>query len=253
MALNHDKHVLVEKPMAMNAKEAEAIVALVKEKNLFFMEGMWTRFFPAIRFVCQQIDDGVIGDVHNVHSAFGVAFKADNDRIWNKELGGGGLLDIGIYVLATATMVFGIEPEKVTTAGKLNDEGVDVYNSITLEYSGQRFATVEYSTLAKMSETVKITGSKGWITIQEPAHASREVSVVTFTEDGKRIEKTSLFQHPNPSDHHSGFQYEAQAVMDAIHSKQIERSEYSHAESVGIIKIMDKVRQGLGLMYTADR
>ncbi|KAG2521511.1 hypothetical protein JM16_003550 [Phytophthora kernoviae] len=252
LALNHGKHVLVEKPMAMNAKEAETIVALAREKKLFFMEGMWTRFFPAVRFVCQQIDDGVIGDVHSVHSSFGVQFKADNDRIWNKELGGGGLLDIGIYVLATATMVFGFEPEKVTSAGKLNDEGVDIYNSITLEYSGQRFATVEYSTLAKMSETVKITGIKGWITIQDPAHATMKISVVTYTEDGKLNEKTSHFPYPNPSDHHSGFQYEAQAVMDAIHSNQIERSEYSHTESVGIMKIMDKIRQDLGLVYAAD-
>ncbi|KAH7460718.1 Trans-1,2-dihydrobenzene-1,2-diol dehydrogenase [Phytophthora ramorum] len=252
LALNHGKHVLVEKPMAMNAKEAEAVITLAQQKQLFFMEGMWARFFPAIRFVRQLIDNGGIGDVHHVHSTFGVPFKADNDRIWKKELGGGGLLDIGIYVLATATMVFGFDPEKVTTAGKLSDEGVDVYNAITLEYSGQRFATVEYSTLARISETVTITGSKGRIFIQPPAHATMEISVVTYDETGSEMEKTSRFPWPNPSDHHSGFLYEAEAVTEAIKSQQIERNEYSHAESLGLMKIMDKVRRNLGLEYTAD-
>ncbi|KAG6599578.1 putative trans-1,2-dihydrobenzene-1,2-diol dehydrogenase [Phytophthora cinnamomi] len=252
MALNHGKHVLVEKPMAMNAKEAEAVIKLAQQKKLFFMEGMWARFFPAIRFVRQLIDEGEIGDVHHVHSAFGVPFKEDNDRIWKKELGGGGLLDIGIYVLASATMVFGFEPEKVTSAGKLSDEGVDVYNSITLEYSGQRFATVEYSTLARISETVTITGSKGRIFIHPPAHATMEISVVTYDENGQEKEKTSRFPWPTPTDHHSGFLYEAQAVTEAIQSNRIETSEYPHAESLGIMKIMDQVRHDLGLAYAAD-
>ncbi|KAG6957056.1 hypothetical protein JG688_00011145 [Phytophthora aleatoria] len=252
LALNHGKHVLVEKPMAMNAKEADAVITLAQQKHLFFMEGMWARFFPAIRYVHQVIDEGGIGDVHHVHSAFGVEFKADNDRIWKKELGGGGLLDIGIYVLATATMVFGFEPEKVTSAGKLNEEGVDVYNSITLQYSGQRFATLEYSTLARMSETVTITGNKGRIFIQPPAHTTMEILVVMFEENGKETEKTSRFPWPTPSDHHSGFLYEAEAVTEAIHNNRIECSEYSHAESLGIMKIMDKFRHDLGLVYPAD-
>ncbi|KAF4133219.1 NAD-binding Rossmann fold oxidoreductase family [Phytophthora infestans] len=81
LALNHGKHVLVEKPMAMNAKEAETVITLAQQKRLFFMEGMWARFFPAVRFVRQVIEEGGIGDVHHMHSAFGVAFKADNDRI----------------------------------------------------------------------------------------------------------------------------------------------------------------------------
>lgn len=252
LALNHGKHVLVEKPMAMNAKEAEAVIALANEKELFFMEGMWTRFFPAIRFVRQLIDDGAIGDAHHVHSVFGVPFKADNDRIWKKELGGGGLLDIGIYVLTSATLVLGFEPEQVTTAGELNDEGVDVYSTISLQYSGHKFATVEYSTLAKMSETVTITGTNGRISIQAPAHATGEVSVITYTEDGQEVEKTSTFPWPEPSDHHSGFQYEAEAVREAIQAKQIERAEYSHAESLAVMKIMDKVRKDLGIVYAAD-
>ncbi|KAI9980164.1 hypothetical protein PInf_026599 [Phytophthora infestans] len=252
LALNHGKHVLVEKPMAMNAKEAETVITLAQQKRLFFMEGMWARFFPAVRFVRQVIEEGGIGDVHHMHSAFGVAFKADNDRIWKKELGGGGLLDIGIYVLATATMVFGFKPEKITSAGKLNDEGVDVYSSITLEYSGQRFATLEYSTLAKISETVTVTGTKGRIFIHPPAHASMEISVATYEESGKETEKTSRFPWPTPSDHHSGYLYEAEAATEAIQRNEIECIEYSHAESLGIMNSMDKIRKDLGLVYPAD-
>ncbi|KAL3662069.1 hypothetical protein V7S43_012874 [Phytophthora oleae] len=210
--------------MAMNTKEAEEVVTLAKQKRLFFMEGMWARFFPAVRYVRQIIDEGVLGDVHHVHSTFGVSFKADNNRIW----------------------------KKVTSAGKLNDDGVDVYSFVTLEYSGQRFATLEYSTLAKISETVTITGTKGRIFIQPPAHATMEISVVTYDEQGKETEKTSRFPWPNPSDHHSGFLYEAEAVTEAIRNEQIECSEYSHAELLGIMKIMDTIRHDLKLVYAAD-
>ncbi|RLN47551.1 hypothetical protein BBJ28_00014271 [Nothophytophthora sp. Chile5] len=252
LALTHGKHVLVEKPMAMNAKEAASVIALAREKRLFFMEGMWTRFFPAIRFVRELIANKEIGDVHHMHAAFGVAFKPDNERIWSKELGGGGLLDIGVYVLAFVTMVLGVKPEKVTAAGKLNDGGVDVYNSVTLEYSGHRFATIEYSMLTKMSETVTITGTKGRVFIQAPAHATKEISVVTELANGQQEERRWLFPWPNPDDHHSGFLYEAEAVVQAIKSKQLEREEYPPDESLGIMTIMDKIRGDLGLVYPAD-
>ncbi|ETM32870.1 hypothetical protein L914_19816 [Phytophthora nicotianae] len=259
LALNHDKHVLVEKPMAMNLAQATAAIALAREKNLFLMEGMWTRFFPSIRHVRQLLADKEIGDVHHVHASFGIKFAADNARMWHNELGGGGLLDIGIYPLAFATMVFGAKPDKVTSAGKLNDNGVDIYNSITLEYSDSRFATVEYTMLADTDETVTISGSKGRIHLPAPAHTATEVRVVKYLEDGTQKESTSQFPWPTPAAGVSfnyggseGFRYEAETVMKAIQSQQTESKEYSLDESLQIMTIMDKVRKDLGLVYPAD-
>ncbi|KAG1700987.1 hypothetical protein DVH05_011232 [Phytophthora capsici] len=259
LALNAGKHVVVEKPMAMNVKQASSAIALAREKKLFLMEGMWTRFFPAIRHVRQLLADKEIGDVHHVHAAFGVQFDTDNARMWHNELGGGGLLDIGIYPLAFATMVFGAKPEKVTSAGKLNDGVVDIYNSVTLEYSDSRFATVEYTMLATMAETVTITGSKGRIHLPVPAHTATEVQVVKFLEDGSQKEIKSLFPWPTPAAGVSfnyggseGFQYEIEAVVKAIKNGQTENKEYCLDESLQIMTIMDKIRKDLGLVYPAD-
>ncbi|GMF50873.1 unnamed protein product [Phytophthora fragariaefolia] len=248
LALNHGKHVLVEKPMAMNVTQASAAIALAREKKLFLMEGMWTRFFPAIRHVRQLLADKEIGDVHHVHASFGVQFDADNARMWNNELGGGGLLDIGIYPLAFATMVFGAKPDKITSAGKLNDGGVDIFNSVTLEYSNSRFATIEYTMLATMDEIVTIAGSKGRIHLPASAYTATEVKVVKYLEDGSQKESKTLFPWPAPAPGATfnyggseGFRYEAEAVIKAIQSKELEHKEYPLDESLQIMTIMDKI------------
>ncbi|KAJ1566615.1 hypothetical protein HK405_009091 [Cladochytrium tenue] len=261
LALEGGKHVLVEKPMAMNAGEAAGVVALAKEKGLFFLEGVWTRFFPAIRYVRKQIADGQIGEVQVVQAQMGFAFDRDNDRLWKRSMGGGGLLDIGIYPLTFATMVFGTSPEKVTAVGRLSeDEGVDVYGSVTLEYGAERFATLQYSMYTQMAETVTIMGSKGRILIQPPAHAATSVVVTKYRADGSQEEAASQFAWPavEPGSAYcyggsQAFLYEAEAVTDAILANQSEIQEYTPAESLGVMKIMDEIRKQLGLVYPADR
>lgn len=252
LALSHGKHVLVEKPMAMNAKQSASLIALAREKKLFLMEGMWTRFFPSTRFVRKLLADKEIGDVRHVHAEIGYPFPENEARLWQNELGGGGLLDIGIYPLAFTTMVFGIKPEKVTSAGTLNDGGVDVHNSVTLQYSNQRFATIEYSMLAQLSESVTISGTTGRIYIHTPAHLATQVSVIRSTGPGKEESTTSTFPWPKPDVGYSGFLYEGEAVTNAIQAKKLELDEYSLDESLGIMTIMDKIRKDIGLVYPAD-
>ncbi|KAI9908756.1 hypothetical protein PsorP6_002881 [Peronosclerospora sorghi] len=259
LALTHGKHVLVEKPMGMNVGQVTRAIALAREKKLFLMEGMWTRFFPAIRYVRELLANKEIGDVRHVYAAFGVEVETDNVRLWQKELGGGGLLDVGIYPLAFASMVFGAKPDKIKSAGKLSDGGVDVYNSITLEYSDLRFATIEYSMLTTLDEIVTITGSKGRIHVPAPAHTATEVRVIKYLDDGSQNETKTLFPLPVPDSQvtfnyrgSQGFLYEAEAVMKAIESKKLETDEYPLNESLQIMTIMDQIRKELGLVYLAD-
>jgi dihydrodiol dehydrogenase / D-xylose 1-dehydrogenase (NADP) len=258
LALAHGKHVVVEKPMAMNAREAAATIALAREKKLFFLEGMWTRFFPAVRHVRSLMDQGAIGEVQNVNADIGYVFDKDNDRAWKRSLGGGGLLDIGIYPLAFVTMVFGWQPEKVTAVGKLSeDEKVDVYANVTLEFGGNKFASMQYSMYTQMRETVTILGSKGTIVIDSPAHLPSRVVLTKYTDNGSE-ESVSLFPLPEvaPDAKYAygatGLLYEAEAVTDAIRNKQTELSDYPVDESLGIQKIMDEIRKQLGLVYDAD-
>jgi dihydrodiol dehydrogenase / D-xylose 1-dehydrogenase (NADP) len=252
LALNHGKHVLVEKPMAMNATQAASLIALAREKKRFLMEGMWTRFFPSIRFVRKLLQDNEIGDVRHVHAEIGYPFPKDEARLWKNELGGGGLLDIGIYPLGFAAMVFGTRPEKVTSAGTLNDGGVDVHNSVTLRYSDQRFATIEYSMLLQLSETVTISGTTGRIHIHTPAHLATEVSVIRSVGPGKEEATTKQFPWPKPDSGYSGFFHEGEAVTRAIQSCKLEAEEYPLEESLGIMTIMDEIRKDIGLVYPAD-
>ncbi|KAF1792411.1 NAD(P)-binding domain [Phytophthora cactorum] len=213
LALNHGNHVLEEKPMAMNVAQATATIS---RKNLFLMEGMWTRFF------CHP------PHAHHVHAAFGVQFDADNARMWHNELGG--VLDIGIYPLAFATMVFGAKPEKITSARKLNNGGVDIFNSVTLEYS---------DSLLRYRRTVTISGSKGRIHLPTPAHTATEVRVVKYLEDGTQNGTKTLFPWPTPA-------------AGAIQSKQTESQEYPLDESLQIMIVMDNIRKDMGLVYPAD-
>uniref|UniRef100_A0AAV1TS62 D-xylose 1-dehydrogenase (NADP(+), D-xylono-1,5-lactone-forming) n=1 Tax=Peronospora matthiolae TaxID=2874970 RepID=A0AAV1TS62_9STRA len=259
LALNHGKHVLVEKPMAMNVAQASSAIALARANQLFLAEGMWTRFFPAIRHVRQLLTENVIGDIHHVHAAFGVQYERDNVRMWHNELGGGGLLDIGIYPLAFVTMVFGTQPDNIISVGKLNDGQVDTYNSITLEYSNSRFATIQYTMLATLDETVTITGSKGRIHLLAHAHTANEVHVIKYQPNGVDEEIKSVFPWPVSAPGATfnyggseGFLYEAEAVINAIRTKQLETEEYPLDESLQVMTIMDKIRADLGLVYPAD-
>ncbi|OQR89429.1 dimeric dihydrodiol dehydrogenase [Thraustotheca clavata] len=133
LALKHNKHVLVEKPIAMNEHQLSQIVAIAREKQLFLMEAMWTRFFPAVRRVRKLLKQGILGQIHCVKADMGFAFAANADRIWKRSLGGGGLLDIGIYPLAFVSMVFDEEPVHVHATGEISkDESVDIYAVVTL-------------------------------------------------------------------------------------------------------------------------
>ncbi|GLD92260.1 hypothetical protein PINS_up000793 [Pythium insidiosum] len=260
LALEHRKHVLVEKPMTMNATQAAAVIRSAQEKKLFLMEGMWTRFFPAVRFVREQLQKNVIGDVHHINADIGFQFAPDNARLWERSLGGGGLLDIGIYPLAFVTMVFGGEPERVTATGKISDGGVDVYGAVTLEYSGNRFASVQYTCLAEFAETVTIIGSKGRLHIHTPSHRPTHVTTTTYLADGSTTEQLTVFPAPVPHPSATtfnyggseGFVYEAQAVTDALQHQETQHSEYPLTESLALMKIMDDIRQQLGVRYDAD-
>ncbi|KAF1332927.1 Dimeric dihydrodiol dehydrogenase, partial [Globisporangium splendens] len=262
LSLNHGKHVLVEKPMAMNTKQAAHAVALAKEKKLFLMEGMWTRFFPAVQHVRKVLASNEIGDVHHVNADIGYPFPPNYQRMWDRALGGGGLLDIGIYPLAFVTMIFGGEPQKISAVGKLSDGGVDIYSSVTLEFSGFRFGTIEYTCLAQMGETVTIIGSKGRVHIHSPAHVPTEITVVKYGENGaNNTEQSFKFPAPEPAanatpncfgDGTTSFVYEAQAVTNAILSGAFECTEYPVSESLALMGIMDKIRTDLGVVYDAD-
>lgn len=262
LAFQNGKHVIVEKPMTTNAREAEETITMAREKGLFFLEAVWTRFFPAVRHVRELLAKGEIGEVQYVHADIGYVFDKGDDRVWKRSLGGGGLLDIGIYPISFVTMALGSSPTKITAAGKLSDdEKADVYGNVTIEFGDNKFGTVQYSMYTYMKETVSILGSKGRIFIDSPAHVPSRVVLTKYGDKfGEMHDSVEVFPLPEVSpdakyafgDLHCGLLYEAEATTNAILNKRTEASECTLDDSLAIQKIMDEVRKQLGVVYDAD-
>lgn len=124
LMLEHGKHVLIEKPLTMNLKQTKELIKIAREKKLFLMEAIWSRFFPLYQFMMETIRQGTIGDVKYIKSAFGIPIETV-DRIAEKELGGGTILDLGIYTINVFAMIYkGLQPLKIAAVGHLNKNGI---------------------------------------------------------------------------------------------------------------------------------
>jgi len=167
-AINAGKHILCEKPMTLNSAEQEEVLNAAKSKGVFFMEALWTRFFPTIQRLKSELAQGTIGEVKYFNSCFMVPIK-DVARIKNKSLGGGAIIDIGIYPIQLACLVFGHEkPTKIITSGHLMESGVDECCSITLLFPGQRIGVINISSNCAMFGSTYIVGEKGALQVKSP-------------------------------------------------------------------------------------
>lgn len=191
----------------------------------------------------------------------GYVVDPDCDFASKSSTGGGALLGIGTYPLAFITMALGTDPAKVTAVGKLSDNGeVDVFGNVTLEFDGDRFATMQYSLLSNMCENLMILGSKGSIRINSSARTPSHVILSTIGETGELSETISKFPLlkivPGACCNYpfsENLLYEAEGVINAIQNKQTETSEYLVDESLAIMRLMDGVRKQIGVVYDADK
>lgn len=242
-ALNAGKHVLCEKPFTMNAAELEEMIAVAREKKLFLMEAMWTRFLPPIRRVREWIRDGKIGEVRLVKAEFGFRMGWDPEhRLLNPELGGGALLDAGIYPVSFASMIFGAKPENVYSTASIGETGVDEQFSILLAYEGGRSATLNGAIRVDLPNEAYIHGTEGYIHIPQFLF-SREASLHVSDQE---VEK---FEDDRPSE---GYAFEAEEVGRLIQAGEMESEVISLEESLDIMRLLDQVRGQWGLKYSFE-
>lgn len=163
--LNHGKHVLCEKPICMNEKQVKVAIEHAKEKRLFLMEALWSRFFPSYQYLKQIIDSGRLGTVTEVDVRFG--YKLDHvDRLSKKELGGGSILDIGVYTIQASLWAFGgQEPQSIEATGTLNEDGCDMDMKGVLRFKDGGIARIQTSALVEMENTMTVTGTKGEVSV----------------------------------------------------------------------------------------
>lgn len=237
-ALDAGKHVLCEKPIGINEGEVHKIVEASKGNDRFLMEGLWSRFNPSIRAVLDHIRSGDIGEVNYVNADFTFYNNpSEEGRLLNMELAGGSLLDIGIYPLFLAYLIFGV-PDDIKAIARYHDTGADVQMSAVLKYkNGLASASSSIASQSKM--IAKIAGKEGAIYIDSRWHEA----------DGYVLEKNGKEQHFSLPTLGNGFGPEIEECGRCIRSGRTESNLWSHQNSLDLIRIMDKIRYLIGLKY----
>ncbi|MEO0796838.1 MAG: Gfo/Idh/MocA family oxidoreductase [Verrucomicrobiota bacterium] len=242
LALEAEKHVLCEKPLAINAAQGLEMVLKARAKKRFLMEAMWTRFLPAVVQLRDWIHEGRIGEVETIDASFG--FVADlplTGRLLNPALAGGALLDLGIYPLSFASMaVNGQKPIALATEVVIGETGVDVDSVQLFRYPKNRTAILRCSFIKRTPNTASITGSLGSIQLSPTFIGTDTVTLETD-------EETLVRRFPCPEN--EGFKYEIEHVVNCIHEGKLESPVMPLKETLAIAETMDELRVNWGLSY----
>lgn len=239
--LKAGKAVLCEKPLAMNARQVQGLIDVARRGNAFLMEGLWSRFLPAIRQVGAWLADRRIGELISAQAQFGVRFPENPDsRIFAKKLGGGALLDLGVYPLSLLQMIFGRVPVSVQGQACIGKTGVDEVFSATLGYGGRQFGYVAGSLLCPLDNTLRVFGSEGHIIVPDYWAATHAELV--------NGDQSEVWQAEQPA----GFEPEIEAVMASLRAGQTECPLMTWSDSLIVAQTMDKLRRDWNFHYDGE-
>ncbi|MCB1271990.1 MAG: Gfo/Idh/MocA family oxidoreductase [Microthrixaceae bacterium] len=242
MCLEADKHVLCEKPFALNADQARRMQAAAAERGLFLMDGLWSRFLPAYRMLDDLIAAGRIGEPLLVEADFGFRREVDpQHRMFAPELGGGALLELGIYPLHLAHSVLGV-PGEVTARGILGSTGVDETTVAVLGYGDDRLAVLKASLRTTMACTARISGTGGSVELPAFMHYPDSLTVT----DDHGVERLDA------SFDGDGLRFEIEEVHRCIASGRIESPLLPLSETVEMMSVLDTIRARIGLVYPGE-
>lgn len=239
-ALQNKKHVLCEKPIALNYTDAFQMIEASKKNNQFFMEAFWTRFNPSFREAFSKIKKGEIGEVKYINADF--AFTAEElggegNRKTDISLGGGALLDIGVYPLFLCYVVLGI-PVEILAKANFHQTGADLQTSMILQYDNAQ-AILHSSFVSTSNIKATINGTKGRINLNTLWHQTQSYTLTVDEQDEEILLPTKG----------KGFTYEIEECHHCIKENKIESELWSHQNSLELIKIVDEVRSKIGLGY----
>lgn len=243
LALNAGKHVLCEKPFTINAEEAQACIQLAREKGLFLMEAVWMRYIPAIVQVRQWLKQGLLGEIRAVRADISMDLPFDPDnRLYNLDLGGGALLDLGIYVINFATMVLGLPPS-VTSRLYMGETDVDYYDNLVFQYpQADAFLTASANNDGPCNAV--IVGSKGYITLHREFWAPTRLTL--------KLEGQDAQVHDIPYES-SGLNYEADEVHTCLRKGKLESDVLPLSETLAIMRLMDQMRYRQQFYYPSEQ
>lgn len=237
-ALQNNKHVLCEKPIALNYNDALQMIDASKKNNKFFMEAFWTRFNPSVQEAFYKIKNGEIGEVKYINADFAfLAEKLEGNRMTDIKLGGGSLMDIGVYPLFLSYLLLGI-PKEIVAKSNFHESGADLQTSMILQYDNAQ-AVLHSSFVSTSNMEATISGSEGRITLSPLWFMPQSYALI---KDNHKIN----YSWPTLG---KGYTYEIMECHKCIKENRIESSLWSHQNSLDLIKIVDEVRNQIGLVY----
>ncbi len=245
------KHILCEKPLTMNAPEAMTIVEACRANNVILMEAFMYRCHPQTAKLVELIKQKIIGDVKMIRANF--SFRAGFDpqsRLYNKELGGGGILDVGCYTASMTRLIVGAtlgrdfaDPLEVRAIGHRGESGVDEYSTAILRFDGDIVAQLSSGVGLNMDNTVHVFGTEGSLTVPDPWFCGASKIVV---EKGGKTEEIAVEAGENL------YAYEADAFADAVQNNRAPHPAPSPQDSISNMLVLDKWRKAIGLEYSND-
>lgn len=244
LALQAGKPVLCEKPFTLNAMQLAELIELARSQDLFLMEAMWVRYLPAVVRLRELLADKRIGSVHWMQASFHSKPPRDaRNRFFDLNLGGGALLDLGIYPVSFASMVFGGAPLDVKSSAYLGETGVDEHFSAIFEYAGGTHAQVSAGFGGKFTDEIVILGSAGQIRIPRRGGWNLDRMIVEI--DGKvKDEKFDLAGN--------GYGYKAYEVVRCLQAGELESLVMPLNESLSLMKTLDELRAQWGLVFPSE-
>lgn len=239
LCIENGQAVLCEKAFTANAKQAEEVLKMAQEKNVFVAEAIWTRYMPMVETIKGVLSSGVIGEITMMTCNLGYPLSHVK-RMTEPELAGGALLDLGVYPINFACMMFGTDIKSVTSACTRLPSGVDATDSITFTYQDGKQALLAANMLAMTDRKGIFYGSNGYIEVE---NINNYESISVYGKDRKLINKI------NAPKQYTGYEYEVAACLEAIDAGKTECMQMPHAETLRIMRIMDSLRKEWGIRY----
>jgi predicted dehydrogenase len=242
-ALRAGKALLVEKTFTATTAGAVEVVDLARTTGVFTMEAMWTRFQPAVVALRELVDDGAIGEVRAVQADLGVAATYDpTDRLFDLALGGGALLDLGVYVVSFAQMLLGT-PDRVTATGSLFPSCVDAEAALLLAYGDGRSATLTTSLRHALPGQARVFGTTGWIDVLPRFHHPQTIVLHRAGAEPETITRPQLG---------GGYSHELIEVTEGVRAGRGESAVMPLADTLAVQTVLGEASEQLGVVHAED-
>lgn len=243
LCLINGKPVLCEKAFTANAYQAEELFRIARENGVFITEAMWTRYMPMLTTIREVLGSGVIGEPKTLTANLGYVIDK-MERLQNPALAGGALLDVGVYTLNFALMLFGNNIDKIHSCCTYTETGVDEQNTITIQYMDGKCAVLNSSMVSLSDRKGIIYGTKGFAVIE---NINNFESIAVYDSSYKKLAE---YKRPKQI---SGYEYEVEACVRAIREHQMECVEMPHSETIRVMKLMDSLRKEWGIVYPFEK